>query len=276
MSGTHWKVIFETVLFGDGFGSCMATAGHLGDAHELSDRARQYANDVIFREEWSLTPEHVDLSHVTFETSTRMERKHGVCSSDDAGNSTIRLSEKTYERGGFEAMQETIRHELVHAYQHQTSGVDAGHGESFKRWVEPLDLSGRCSTHYEKQPEDYKYRFYCVDGCGFIGGRHRWSKAVRRAIRGNQYCSDCNSTLRVEGPNGVLDEVPEWRKDSSFDEDDLRYRFYCLNCELIGGRRQMCKTVRRVVRGETWCRDCGSWEISVRDDNDDPVTIADI
>lgn len=254
----------------------MPAAGQLGDAHELSERARQYANDVIFGEEWSLTPEHIDLNRVTFETSTRMQRQHGVCSSDGSGNSTIRLSEQTYERAGFEAMEETVRHELVHAHQHQTPGVDPGHGDSFIQWVEPLDLSGRCSTHYEKQPEDYKYRFYCVQGCGFIGGRHRWSKAVGRAIRGKQVCGTCESELSVEGPNGVLDEVPEWRDDSSFDEDDLRYRFYCENCGLIGGRRQMCKTVRRVARGETMCRDCGSREITVRDENDDFVTAPDL
>ena len=268
--------VSETILLLDRVRECMPAAGHLGDSHDLSDCARQYANDVLFDDEWPLTPDHVDLTRVTFETSTRMERKHGVCSSDGEGNSTIRLSEKTYGRAGLEAMQETIRHELVHAYQHQTSGVDPGHGESFTQWVEPLDLSGRCSTHYENQPEDYKYRFYCEQGCGFIGGRHRWSKAVRRAIHGNLLCGDCESDLRVEGPNGVLDAVPEWRQDSSFDEDDLRYRFYCANCGLIGGRRQMCKTVRRVARGETWCRDCGSYEITVRDESGDLVTAADL
>jgi predicted SprT family Zn-dependent metalloprotease len=187
----------------------MSVAGHLGDAHELSERARQYANEVIFDNEWALTPDHVDLARVTFETSSRMQRKHGVCSADGSGNSTIRLSEKTYERAGFEAIKETIRHELVHAYQQQTSGVDPGHGDSFKQWVDPLNLSGRCSTHYDTQPEDYKYRFYCLQGCGFIGGRHRWSKAVQRAITGNLFCGECDSDLRVEGPNGVLDEVPE-------------------------------------------------------------------
>jgi len=167
---------------------------HLGDSHDLSERARRYANNVIHGDEWSLTADHVDLNRVTFETSIRMKRKHGVCSSDGHGNCTIRLSEQTYERAGFEAMKETIRHELVHAYQRQTTGVDTGHGDSFKQWVEPLDLSGRCSTHYEKQPEDYKYRFYCVQGCGFIGGRPRWSKAVRRAIRGRQVCGNCDLT----------------------------------------------------------------------------------
>jgi len=97
-----------------------------------------------------------------------MTRQHRVCSSDGRGNCTIRLFEQTADRAGFEALRETIRYELVHAYQYRTSGVDTGHGDSFKQWVEPLDLSGRCGTHYEKQPADYKYRFYCVDRCGSL------------------------------------------------------------------------------------------------------------
>jgi hypothetical protein len=62
----------------------METAGTLGDSHALSQRARTYANEVVFGDEWPLTPDHVYLSRVTFETSTRMKRQHGVCSSEDA------------------------------------------------------------------------------------------------------------------------------------------------------------------------------------------------
>lgn len=189
----------------------MKPAGEVSDSHELSRRAREYAADVIYGDEWPLNAEHVDLSRVTFETSTRMRRKHGVCSCTGTGDCTIRLSERTYQRAGFDSMKETVRHELVHVYQQQTEDVDAGHGPSFQRWVEPLSLSGSRSTHYEKQPEDFKYRFYCLDGCGFISGRHRWSVAVRRAINGKQVCGNCQSTLRVETANGVLDDVPDGR-----------------------------------------------------------------
>jgi len=253
----------------------MPDDGALGDAHELSARARRYANSVIKDEEWPLTPDHVNLACVTFETSTRMKRQHGVCSSDGRGNCTIRLSELTYDRAGFEAIQETIRHELVHAYQHQTDGVAPGHGDSFTRWVDPLDLAGRYSTHYDTRSEDYTYRFYCAQSCGFIGGRHRWSVAVRRAIQGNQVCGSCDGPLRVEGPDGVLDEVPESRQNTNIDEDDLQYRFYCANCGFIGGRRQMCKTVRQVVRKETVCRDCGSQDIETRDSDSSTITLID-
>jgi hypothetical protein len=39
----------------------MAVAGELSDSHELSERARQYANAVIDGEEWPLTSSLVAL-----------------------------------------------------------------------------------------------------------------------------------------------------------------------------------------------------------------------
>lgn len=166
--------------------------GSLGDDHELSARARRYATEVVFGDAWPLTPAHVDLARVTFETSTRMQRKHGICSGNGDGTCTIRLSEKTHQRAGFSAMQETIRHELVHAHQYQREDTEMGHGASFQRWVDPLDLSGRCSHHYEPVAEDYTYTFHCAN-CGFIGGRYRMCKTVRAAQAGTLYCQQCDS-----------------------------------------------------------------------------------
>ncbi len=180
----------------------MGLAGQLGDDHDLSRRARRYANEVVFGDKWPLTPDHVDLSAVRFETSTRMKRRHGICSYDGT-TCTVRLSAETDERGGPAATKETIRHELVHVYQHQHEEVTAGHGESFKQWVGPLNLSGRCSTHYDRQPEEYRYQLYCTDGCGFIAGRHRFSAVVERAENGTQICGRCRAQLRVEGPTAA-------------------------------------------------------------------------
>jgi predicted SprT family Zn-dependent metalloprotease len=188
--------------------------GRLGDDHALSEWARRYANGVLRGDRWPLTADHVDLEGVTFETSHRMKRQHGVCTADGTGQCTIRLAETTYDRAGREATEETVRHELVHAYQLQTAGLEAGHGDSFARWVERLDLSGRCSRHYESRPEDFRYRFHCEEGCGFVGGRHRWSAVVRRAIRGEAVCGDCGGELRVDGPDGEVTEVPEERATS--------------------------------------------------------------
>jgi predicted SprT family Zn-dependent metalloprotease len=121
-----------------------------------------------------------------------MRRKHGVCTTGSDGECTIRLSQRTADRAGFSAIEETIRHELVHAYQHQTDDLELGHGDAFKRWVEPLELSGRCSRHYTPAPDDYRYALYCAT-CGFIGGRHRMCKTVRAAINDQLYCNECQS-----------------------------------------------------------------------------------
>lgn len=173
--------------------------GALGDSHVLSRRARSYANEVITGDRWPLTTEHVDLDRITVETSTRMQRKHGVCTVSDDGECVIRLSEKTYERAGFEAVKETIRHELVHVSQYQSADTEIGHGPSFTRWVDPLDLSGRCSNHYDEEQEDYTYTFHC-ENCGFIGGRYRLCKTVRAAARNELYCRQCESR-EVEARN---------------------------------------------------------------------------
>lgn len=179
-------------------------AGGLGDTHDLSARAREYANTVIFDDVWPLTADHVTLDAVTFETSTRMKRKHGLCIPQRDNSCIVRLSEKTSRRAGLDAIQETIRHELVHVYQHQTDGVDLGHGNSFEQWVGPLELAGRCSNHYEEGPSDYNYSFHCPN-CGFIGGRYRLCKTVRAAVSGTLYCSRCNSeNIAVRDTKGAI------------------------------------------------------------------------
>lgn len=175
--------------------------GELGDSHALSARARRYANDVVFGDEWPLSLDHVDLGAVTFETSTRMKRRHGVCSTTGEGTCTIRLSQRTADRAGFEAIEETIRHELVHACQHQ-EGETMGHGPSFERWVDPLELSGRCSEHYTPRPEDYAYSFHCST-CGFIGGRYRMCETVRAGIDDALRCRCGSEHIEVRDPEGT-------------------------------------------------------------------------
>lgn len=184
-------------------------AGDLGDACDLSARARRYANAVVFGEEWPLAPEHVDIDGVTFETSTRMERKHGVCVGGTEGRCTVRLSQKTADRAGFSAIEETVRHELVHVLQFQTDGLEMGHGPSFRRWVDPLELSGRCSEHYTDAPADYAYTFHCPN-CGFVGGRYRMCKTVRAGLDGGLRCGDCESSeIEIRDGGGKPIEIAE-------------------------------------------------------------------
>lgn len=231
-------------------------AGRLGDDHPHSERARGYASDVLGGDRWPLAADHV-----TFETSTRMRRHHGVCTADGTERCTVHLSERTRDRVGLEAMEAVVRHELVYVHQQQTAGSGAGHGDMFARWVEPLALSGRSSTHYDSVPGEFSYRFYCKE-CGFVGGRHRRSQVVRRAISGGTVCSDCRGGLFLDGPDGVTAEVPDGLKSTR--SGPVRYRFHCANCGRVGGRRRVCETVRQVVRGEAVCQGCDSRSVEVQ------------
>lgn len=95
-------------------------SGSLGDDHPLSARARAYGESVLAGTRWPLSA--VDPAKLTWTTSRRAKRRHGRCAYAADGRATITLSEHTAERAGFEACRATVRHELVHAWQHQHRG----------------------------------------------------------------------------------------------------------------------------------------------------------
>ena len=217
-------------------------AGRLRDEHELSALARAYGEAVVEGDEWPLSG--VDLSKVAWATSTRARRKNGYCSYESDGRCTVSVGEHVYERAGFDACRETIRHELVHAWQHQHAGevaavggdhprvapdddtdadrvpIEPGHGPSFRAWVDPLDLAGRRSTPYEKTRSDYAYVFECPS-CGEWWGRHRLCKSVRQAAHGREgsagycYCVDCDSLVHLRAGDRYLDH-------GDHDDDTIR------------------------------------------------------
>lgn len=216
-------------------------AGRLLDDHDLSARSRAYAASVIQGDAWPLSA--VDLSLLGWRTSTRAKRRNGYCTYDPDGRCTLAISEHVYEHGGFEACRETIRHELVHVWQHQHSGeravpadaglevassnasgrtvaIETGHGPSFRAWVGPLELSGRCSSPYEKTPEHYTYLLECPD-CGGWWGKHRLCRRVRQAAHGPVgpegycYCTDCRTLLHLRSGDRYLDH-------GSHDDDAIR------------------------------------------------------
>lgn len=176
--------------------------GTLGDDHRLSERARAYANEVVFGDDWPLGVDHVDLTATTWETSRRAERRHAT-TIHRGDRCVVRVAEKTHRKVGFEPLRETIRHELIHVFQFQT-GRDGGHGESFRRWIEPLGLQGTSSDHYDPVPSDYRYRIYCRRCGAFVAGRYRRCRTVEGARDGRLRCGDCGGGLRVE--TGATDE----------------------------------------------------------------------
>ena len=180
------------------------------DDHELTERSQEYGEWVVQSEEWDI---HLDLSQVVWGTSSIAKERHGLAKFDGEKTRII-LSELTYERAGFDAMRDTIRHELVHAWQHQNRGevkeidgrrvsVDSGHGDSFKLFCDVLELDGRCSNHYQKFKSDYKYILEC--DCRWIG-RHRKSKVVKSADPDhahpcNWYCENCEAYYELVEEN---------------------------------------------------------------------------
>jgi predicted SprT family Zn-dependent metalloprotease len=177
--------------------------GKLGDEHKLSARARQYANEVVGDESWPLSKTEVDLFDVVFRTTMSARREHAVTEHDaDTGSCTIVISEKTAKLADFEAIEQAIRHELVHVHQFQTKG-SADHGPSFDHWSEPLDLDGPCTRYRSTEGEGYTYRIEC-ENCGFITGRYELDKTVRASVRSSAYCDACRGDVYVLTDDGRL------------------------------------------------------------------------
>jgi hypothetical protein len=208
--------------------------GSLRDDHALSERARTYGVAVVRSDGWPLSA--LDLSAIAWATTTRTRRRNGRCKYEPDGTCVITIAEHVYEQGGFAACEEIVRHELVHAWQHQHRGeravvsddganivdgattaktvrVEPGHGPSFRVWVDPLDLSGRCSTPYERGRADYNYVVECPD-CGEWWGKFRLCKTVRQAAHGKvgatgyRYCTDCGTLLYLRASGRYLDHGP--------------------------------------------------------------------
>ncbi|MFH5801049.1 SprT-like domain-containing protein [Haladaptatus sp. CMAA 1911] len=105
----------------------------------LLDRAQQHATNVAAEHFPDLPVEELD-----WEISHRAQRQAGVTKYDPAtGEITIALTWTAYEQHGWEQFSETVRHELIHAWQYHEFG-DADHGATFTRWKDRLDTSQHC------------------------------------------------------------------------------------------------------------------------------------
>jgi predicted SprT family Zn-dependent metalloprotease len=90
--------------------------------------------------------------------------------------------------------------------------VETGHGDSFRAWVDPLELPGRCSTYYERRRADFNYVYGCPN-CEQWWGKHRLCKSVRQAAHGGKgstgyrYCTDCEVLLHLQHGEWYLDHT---------------------------------------------------------------------
>jgi len=87
--------------------------------------------------------------------------------------------------------------------------IETGHGDSFRAWVDPLELPGRCSSYYERSRSDFAYVYGCPN-CGEWWGKHRLCKSVRQAAHGGEgstgyrYCTDCEVLLHLQADEWYL------------------------------------------------------------------------
>ena len=63
------------------------------------------------------------------------------------------------------------------------------HGDSFKVWIDPLQLDGRTGPNLLK-PSDYNYIIECP-ACRNNWGYINMCKAIRQAVTLQRYCTNC-------------------------------------------------------------------------------------
>lgn len=133
----------------------------------------------------------VDLDAVEWELSERAKRRAGTCLHDEeSGEITIRLTWRAYRELGWDEMRETIRHELVHAWEFQRFG-EAGHGARFRAKARELDAPRHCGAFTEP-----RLRLVCAsEDCEWTADRHRASKTVTHPER--RRCGACGGEYEV-------------------------------------------------------------------------------
>ena len=164
---------------------------------ELLDRAPAYAEQVDIE---------LETSKIEWEISERARRRAGCCRYDGQ-TVTIVLTWDAYREFGWERFTETIRHELVHAWEFQQFG-ESGHGTRFREKAAEIDAPRHCEPF-----TDGRLRLRCRnDDCEWAPDRHRASKPVKFPDRGYR-CGDCGSEFVVEHRESGL----TWRTNDGYE-----------------------------------------------------------
>ena len=111
------------------------------DEDDVIEVAQHHARQVVER-----TGMPVDLDQVTWRATYELRAKHGYCR-----NNFVKLSLDSLETNGWQRLVKTVRHELVHAWQHQNDVDDRpgkntferAHGPSFEHWMPILNIHKR-------------------------------------------------------------------------------------------------------------------------------------
>lgn len=155
---------------------------------ELLAVAKLYARDVAERHELS-----VDVTDLEWEVSKRAKRRAGAVRYRDGEPETVSLTWEQFQRQGWRATAETVRHELIHV--HLLNEYDDGsHGDRFRELAEELQTTVHCDRFAEPD-----WWVICED-CGGKLARYRRSKLVKNP--GSYRCGGCGGGLYVEENEG--------------------------------------------------------------------------
>jgi predicted SprT family Zn-dependent metalloprotease len=153
-------------------------------AEEFLAVSKLYARDVV--DHYGLT---ADVDALDWEVSTRAKRRAGAVRHRDGQPEAVSLTWEHFETAGWDAVAETIRHELVHV--HLLNEYDDGsHGERFRTLAAEL----RTGTHCDRFA-DPRWWVVCRS-CGRRIARYRRSKLVREVD--SYQCGECGGDLFVE------------------------------------------------------------------------------
>ena len=150
---------------------------------DLLDRAAAYAESV---------PLDLDTDAIEWAISERAKRRAGCCQYDaDTGQVTVVLTWDAYRAFGWDEFADTIRHELVHAWEFQRFG-ESGHGPRFRRKADAIDAPRHCRPFTAGRLE-----LVCTAAdCDWRPERHRASRPVKQPDAGYR-CGDCGAPFEV-------------------------------------------------------------------------------
>jgi SprT-like protein len=151
---------------------------------ELLAVAKLYAREVA--ESYGLS---VDVSALEWEVSKRAKRRAGAVRHRNGEPETVVLTWEQFQRQGWRATAETVRHELIHVHL-LNEADDASHGERFRSVAEDLQTTVHCERFAEP-----KWWVVCEE-CGGKLARYRRSKLVKQPA--SYRCGGCGGRLFVE------------------------------------------------------------------------------
>lgn len=151
---------------------------------ELLAVAKVYARAVVREFDLSVT-----VSDLSWEISTRAQRRAGATTYRNGEPQSITLAWKQFEERGWEATASTVRHELIHVHL-LNEDVGPGHGDEFRQLADTLDTPVHCERFSEP-----KWWVKCI-GCDAKLARYRRSKLVSNP--GAYQCRTCGGDFEVE------------------------------------------------------------------------------